>query len=45
MGEGYALLDVALEAFHSGLEEDLLIVIKAGEWVLCLLGTSCLSRR
>jgi hypothetical protein len=39
--ECYALLDVALQAVHTGLEEGLLAIIEVGEWVvgfLCTVG-------
>ena len=34
------LLDVALQAFHSGLEEGLLVLVEAGEWVVRLLSSA-----
>ena len=30
------LLDVALQAFHAGVEEGLLVLVEVGEWVLGL---------
>ena len=36
------LLDVALQAFHAGLKEGLLVLIEAGEWVVGLFSTASL---
>lgn len=43
VGEGYALGDVALETFHAGFEERLLVVVEVCEWVVGLFGTGCLG--
>jgi len=42
VGEVYALCDVALQAFYTGLEEGLLVVVEVCEGVECLLGSGCL---
>ena len=37
--EGDALGDIALQAFYTGLEECLFILIEVAEWVLCLFSS------
>ena len=44
MCECNALLNVPLQAFQTGLEESLLILIEVGEWVIGLLGSAGLFR-
>lgn len=34
------LLDVALQAFHAGLEEGLFVLVEVAEWVQGLLGSA-----
>jgi hypothetical protein len=38
--EGDALGDIALQAFYTGLEECLFILIEVAEWVVCLFSSS-----
>ena len=40
--EGDALGDIALQAFYTGLEECLFILIEVAEWVVCLFSSGCL---
>jgi len=40
VGEADTLCDVALETFHTGLEESLLVIIEVCEWVVNLLNTT-----
>lgn len=43
MGKVDTLLDVALETFYTGLEENLLLLVDFAEWVGGLLGSGCLE--
>ncbi len=40
--EGDSFGDIALQAFYTGLEKCLLVLIEVGEWVLCLFSSSSL---
>lgn len=42
MREANAFCDVALQAFYTGLEECLFVLVEIGEWVLGFLCSGCL---